>query len=139
VIADLHGLPLAVYCTPANWRDDKAALNLFARLQALPDAHGRIWHQPTVGQGDRGYGYCQVILPLMLKGIVPLIPLARNDTHGSGLGKIRFVVERTLSWFKNFRRIVACFERCGQYLQAFHDLAAALICLNHVEPVVSHF
>jgi transposase len=139
VITDLHGVPLAVWVTPANWRDDKAALELFNRLNALPDDKGNIWHRPVVGQGDRGYGYCQVMLPLMLGGIDPLMPLARDTTHGSGLGKIRFVVERTLSWFKDYRRIAACYERCGRFLQAFHDLAAALICLKRTHCIVSHF
>jgi transposase len=139
VITDLHGLPLTVYVTPANWRDDKVALELFARLRPLPDSQGRIWQQPRIGQGDRGYGYCQVILPLMLQGIDPWIPRAMEKTHGSGLGKLRYVVERTLSWFKDYRRISVCFERCGNYLQAFHDLAAALICLKRTHCVVSHF
>ena len=138
-MTDLHGVPLAVHVTPANWRDDKVALDMFARLRPLPDAQGRIWHQPVIGQADRGYGYCQVILPLMIQGIAPLVPLARDTTHGSGLGKLRYVVERTLSWFKDYRRITACFERCGRYLQAFHDLAAALICLKRTRLVVSHF
>jgi len=139
VITDLHGLPLVVWVTPANWRDDKAALELFSRLRPLPDAHGQIWHNPLIGQGDRGFGYCQVILPMMLQGTIPLIPRATDHTHGSGLGKTRYVVERTLSWFKNFRRITVCFERCGRFLQALHDLAAALICLKYTHCVVSHF
>lgn len=125
--------------TPANWRDDRPALELLTTLPPLPDRHGRLWHSPVIAQADRGYGYCQVILPLMLKGIDPLIPLVHDKVHGSGLGKIRHVVERTLSWFKDFRRIRGCLERCGEHLQAFHDLAAALICLNRVQNHVSHF
>jgi len=108
-------------------------------MRPLPDAHGTIWHRPAVAQADRGYGYCQVILPLMLRGTDPLIPLVHDQTPGSGLGKIRFVVERTLSWFKDFRRIRGCVERFGNHLQAFHDLAAALICLNRTHCSDSHF
>lgn len=92
-----------------------------------------------VGQGDRGYGYCQVMLPLTLQGTLPLMPQATDKTHGSGLGKLRYVVERTLSWFEDYRRIAFCYERCGRFLQAFHDLAAALICLKRTRCVVSHF
>jgi transposase len=128
-----------VFVTPANWRDEKPALELISQLQPLPDAHGTIWHRPAIAQADRGYGYCQVILPLMLQGIDPLIPLVHDRTHGSGLGKIRYVVERTLSWFKDFRRIRGCVERFGEHLQAFHDLAAALICLNRFHCSVNHF
>lgn len=139
IITDLHGYPLLVHVVPANHRDDKPALELIERLPALPDAQGNLWHKPLVVQGDRGFGYCQVVLPLMLKGSVPLIPRATEKTHGSGLGRIRYVVERTLSWFNHFRRLGKCFERSGQHLQAFHDLAASLICLNPISRVVSHF
>jgi transposase len=51
-----------------------------------------------------------------------------DKNHGSGLGKFRFVVERTLSWFSQKRRIKHCYERSGEHLQALHDLAAAVIC-----------
>ncbi|MEM7577401.1 MAG: hypothetical protein AAF328_07975 [Planctomycetota bacterium] len=47
---------------------------------------------------------------------------------GSGLGVIRYVVERTSSWFNHFRRLRQCNERWGTHFQAFHDLAATLIC-----------
>ncbi len=124
---------------PANHRDDKPALELLSRLRALPDAQGVWWQKPLVAQADRGYGYCQVMLPLMLSGTVALMPRAMEKTHGSGLGRIRYVVERTLSWFNHFRRLGKCFERCREHLQAFHDLAAAIICLHRTHCCVSHF
>lgn len=139
MITDRSGVPLLVATTPANWRDDKPALELLARLPQLPDPHGQ-WHRrPLIVQADRGYGYCQVMLPLMLRGIVPLISRAMEKTHGSGLGQIRYVVERTLSWFNDYRRIRQCVERTSGAFQAFHELAAALICLKKIRHVVSHF
>ncbi len=57
---------------------------------------------------------------------------ARKE-HGSGLGKTRYVVERTLSWMGNFRRLKLCYERFGSHFQAFHELAACLICANRIE------
>jgi transposase len=139
VLTDLHGFPLQVFVTPANHRDDKHALAFIDQLRALPDARGVVWYKPLVVQGDRGFGYCQVLLPLMTRGIFGLIPLAMDKCHGSGLGKIRYVVERTLAWFGCFRRLGKCFERIGKHLAAFHELAAALICLKKVRCVVSHF
>jgi len=47
---------------------------------------------------------------------------------GSGLGRFRYVVERTLAWFGHCRRLKLCHEKDGSYFQAFHDLAAVLIC-----------
>jgi hypothetical protein len=127
------------HVTPANQRDDTHALELLDKLRPLPDAQGVLWRKPLVVQGDRGFGYCPLILPLMTRGIFPLIPLARDDHHGSGLGQIRYVVERTLAWFGCFRRLGKCFERTHCHLAAFHHLAAALICLKKTRCVVSHF
>lgn len=139
MITDCHGVPLLVATTPGNWRDDKPALELIGHLPQLPDSAGH-WHRrPLVVQADRGYGYCQILLPLMLRGIVPLIARATEKTHGSHLGKTRYVIERTLSWFKDFRRIRQCVERTAGSFQAFHELAAALICLKKIQRVVSHF
>jgi transposase len=66
-------------------------------------------------------------------GIKPLLaPLGKNVPHGSGLGKTRYVVERTLGWFGNFRRLKLCYERCDKHFQAFHELAAAILCAKRV-------
>lgn len=57
-----------------------------------------------------------------------LTPYGKARTeHGSGLGKTRYVVERTLSWMGNFRRLKLCYERFGEHFQAFHERAACLI------------
>jgi transposase len=42
-------------------------------------------------------------------------------------------VERTLAWFARFRRLAVRYERRADILEAFHLLAAALICLRFVE------
>ena len=33
----------------------------------------------------------------------------------------------------NFRRLKLCYERSGAHFQAFHELAACLICANRIE------
>ena len=63
-----------------------------------------------------------------------LAPYGKARTeHGSGLGKTRYVVERSLSWMGNFRRLKLCYEQFGEHFQAFHELAASLICANRIE------
>src|SRR5262249_47246537 len=51
-----------------------------------------------------------------------------TEPHGSGLGKTRYVVERTLAWFPNYRRLIVCYEKTGAHFQAFHVLAACVMC-----------
>jgi hypothetical protein len=40
------------------------------------------------------------------------------------------VAERTLAWFSRQRRLAIRYERRADILEAFHHLAAALICLG---------
>src|SRR5579872_297357 len=60
-------------------------------------------------------------------GINPIIA-KRNTPHGSGLGKTRWVVERTISWLHGFRRLRIRFDRHDFIYHAWNSLAAAVIC-----------
>ena len=45
--------------------------------------------------------------------------IARRTTpHGSGLGKVRWVVERTISWIKGLRRLRVRYDRLGVIQEA---------------------
>ena len=37
----------------------------------------------------------------------------RRTTHGRGLGRKRWIVERTISWLQQFRRLRVRYERLG--------------------------
>ena len=65
-------------------------------------------------------------------GVIPRI--ARREIESSErLGRHRWVVERTLAWFARFRRLTTRYERRADIFEAFHHLAARLICLRFVE------
>ena len=57
----------------------------------------------------------------------------RGEESSERLGRHRRVVERTLAWFARFRRLAVRYERRADILEAFHRLAAGLICLRFVE------
>jgi len=52
----------------------------------------------------------------------------RGAEHGSGLGVIRWVVERTFAWLYHFRRLRTRYERLAELHAAFLKLGCALIC-----------
>ncbi|HEX6983827.1 MAG TPA: transposase, partial [Planctomycetaceae bacterium] len=54
----------------------------------------------------------------------------RGADHGSGLGKVRWVVERTISWFHQFRRLGTRRDRDPARQEAFMSLGCSLICLR---------
>jgi transposase len=140
VLTDAAGIPLAVRTTPANVRDDRVALPLVVNMPAIAGPKGRPRTKPKVLQGDAGYGSAALAALVKWLGIKPLLaPLGKAHKHGSGLGKTRYVVERTLSWFGNFRRLKLCYERCGAHFQAFHELAAAILCANRFAKLKTKF
>jgi len=49
---------------------------------------------------------------------------------GSGLSKTRWVVERSLSWLQQFRRLRVRGERRADMHQAFLSLACIVICCD---------
>ena len=132
VLTDAEGIPLVVQTGPANQRDDGKAEDLLEAFPVLTDGPTRVVHTlPPALMGDRGYGFPYLIAIVLLYGIVSLLsPRGKDKPHGSGLGKQRWVVERTMSWWTHFRRINLCYERTAEHFQGFHELAACVLCAN---------
>jgi transposase len=60
-------------------------------------------------------------------------PAAKRKTeNGSGLGVFRWVVERTLSWLHQFRRLRVRYERRDDTHEAFLVIGCILICANFI-------
>jgi transposase len=59
----------------------------------------------------------------------------RRAPHGSRLGKVRYVMERTISWLKEMRRMRVRYDRLAEIQEAWTTLAADVICfrLRHDE------
>jgi transposase len=131
VICDANGIPLLVCTGPANQRDEQLVKPMLKQLPLLPDGKGKRWKKPRALQGDRGYGFPAIIKLLVQRMIGSLVD-PRGSPHGSGLGKTRYVVERTLAWISNNRRLKLCYERTGEHFRAFHVLAACVICCNRL-------
>ena len=132
MLTDADGLPLVVLTGPANQRDDGKVEDLLEAFPVLTDGATKAVHVlPAVLMGDRGYGFPHLIALVVLYGIVSqLSPRGKDKPHGSGLGKERWVVERTMSWWTHFRRINLCYERTGEHFQGLHELAACVLCAN---------
>lgn len=122
-------MPLVVRTTPANLRDEQPAIELLKSIPPIRQRRGRPRRKPDAFMGDRGYGFPGVIAAVVAMRIVSLLA-PRGSEHGSGLGRQRYVVERTLAWFGNYRRLKLCYEKTGSHFQAFHELAAVLICFG---------
>jgi transposase len=82
--------------------------------------------------GDRGYDSEAIRQGLPARRILPFLA-KRNTEHGSGLGRWRWVVERTFAWLNQFRRLRVRYEKRADIHEAFLALACALVCWNGLE------
>jgi len=126
VICDGQGVPLAVRLTGANRHDSKEALPLVDAIPPLQGERGRPRCRPDCILGDRAYDAAAIRTGLRARHIVPLLAV-RRTTHGSGLGRFRWVVERTFAWLNQFRRLRVRYEKRADIHKAFLSLASALI------------
>jgi transposase len=119
-------VPLAVLLTAANVHD---VTQLQPLVQAIPRIAGKVGAprcRPACVQGDRGYDSEPHRQWLRQRGIQPQLAQCRTE-HGSGLGKTRWVVERTLAWLRQFRRLRVRWERRADIHQAFLTIGCILI------------
>src|SRR5690606_23161980 len=96
VIVDRHGTPLAVSLTGGNRHDVTQLIPLVEAIPPLRGCRGRPRRRPRRLFADRGYDYDKYRALLRARGITPQIA-RRGAAHGSGLGKVRWVVERTFA------------------------------------------
>jgi transposase len=92
---------------------------------------GRPRQRPDRVIADRGYDHDKYRRALWARSVKPLIA-RRGTNHGSGLGRWRWVVERTFSWLHNFRRLRIRWDRDPNMHIAFLTLACAIICWRHL-------
>jgi transposase len=131
LIVDATGIPLAWGLTGSNRNDIEQLLPLVQALPAVRGSVGRPRRRPDTLIGDRGYDSDRHRRLLRQQGIKPLI--ARRQTeHGSGLGRYRWVVERTFAWLHNLKRLLVRYERRADMHQALLALGCCLVCYRRL-------
>jgi transposase len=127
LIVDARGLPLAWSATAANRHDVTQMVTLLDRIPAVAGRPGAPRHRPAMIVADRGYDFDKYRRLLRERGIRHRI--ARRQTeHGSGLGRWRWVVERTFAWLHAFKRLAIRYERRGDIHAGLLGLACCIIC-----------
>ena len=91
--------------TGGNRNDVTQLVPLVERVPAVRGKVGRPRRRPDRVTADRGYDHDKYRRELRARRIKPEI--ARRQTeHGSGLGRVRWVVERTFAWLHNYKRLL---------------------------------
>ncbi len=80
---------------------------------------------------DRAYDSRQRRAELRERGITVEIA-HRHGEHGSGLGRHRWVVERTFAWLHQFKRLLVRYDRRAEIHEAFLALGCCLVCFRRL-------
>jgi transposase len=129
LLVSRSGVPLAIRTAGANASDHKQIIPVVLEFPKVGGKPGRPKEHPDTLYADAGYDSEATRALLRWMGIEPHIRY-RNGEHGSGLGKVRWVVERTISWLKGLRRMRVRYDRLRVIQEAWNTLAASVICFN---------
>lgn len=132
MVVDGNGVPLVIRTAGANTSDHRQILPVVLDYPRIGGKPGRPKELPDELFADRGYDSEGTRALLRWLGIEPHIA-RRGESHGSGLGKVRWVVERTISWTKGLRRMRVRYDRLAETRQAWMSLAASVICYRMLQ------
>jgi transposase len=93
---------------------------------------GRPRRRPERLLADRAYDHKPQRRELRKRGMIPEIA-RRRTAHGSGLGRYRWVVERTFAWLHQLKRLLVRYERRGDIHEAFLAIGCCLVCYRRLQ------
>ena len=136
LLVDGGGIPLAWTLTGGNRNDVTQLIPLLDRVPPVRGRVGRPRRRPERLLADRGYDHDKYRRLVWKRGIKPVI--ARRQTeHGSGLGRDRWVVERTFAWLHTRRRLLVRTDRRADIHESFLALACCQISWRRLETSLS--
>ena len=103
-------MPLVIRVVPTNRSDHREILPAVVAFPVVGGQPGRPRTHPATLYADAGFDCQATYTILRWLGIEPHIR-HKGDPHGSYLGRIRWVVERTISWIKGLRRMRVRYDR----------------------------
>ena len=132
LLVDATGIPLAWTVTGGNRNDVTQLIPLLERVPPVRGKVGRPRRRPDRVTADRGYDHDKYRRQLRQRGIKPEIA-RRKTEHGSGLGRYRWVVERTFAWLHQFKRLLVRYDRRHEIHEAFLALGCCLVCFRRLQ------
>jgi transposase len=127
LLTDSSGIPLAISLTGGDRNDVTQLLPLSDGVGPVRGKVGRPRQRAERVVADRGYDHDKYRRELRKRGVKPVIA-RRGRAHGSGIGRERWVVERTFAWLHNLRRLRIRYERDDALHLALMLLGCAVVC-----------
>ncbi len=120
---------MAVRLSAANVNEVTQLEESLDAIEPIKRPCGRPRKRPAKLHADKGYDSAANRQALRRRGIIARIA-RRGIESAEKLGRYRWVVERSLAWFNQFRRLRIRYERRADIHLAFLHLGCTLICWN---------
>ena len=134
-MTDRQGKPRAVLTSAANEHDITFILPLvYLMLPGVGGKRGRLRQYPKTVSADCGYTSRDVLSIFQHTHIDAIIP-QQGQPQVKGWGSLRWPVERTIRWLKQFRRMGVRRERKPANYDASVTVAMSLICFRKLAAV----
>ena len=126
VVVATDGLPLGVIPSAANIHDTRLFRHLLHLAQIVCAAIAKLY-------ADAGYDSAENRDLCLQDGIQPYIRKI-GEAHGSGLGRVRSVVEHDCAWLLANKRLDRRQDRLGRIILALLTAACIFIVANRLSP-----
>lgn len=131
-----HGNPLVAQTTAANVNDITRFVAVVDAVPPVRGRRGRPKRRPARVYGDRAYHSPDARRQLRRRKIKTRVAWP-HAPHGSRLGRRRWVVERTISWLHQHRRLRVRYERRADIHQALLTIGCCQICFKQLQAAES--
>ena len=129
LLCDANGLPLHVLLSAANTHDSmlfEPLLDTNPTVRGHQGRPGRPRCRPDKLHADKGYDFRRCRRYLTRRGIK--VRIARRGVEDkSKLGRVRWVIERTISWLLRFKRLGLRYDRTERTTLPLLTLACTVI------------
>lgn len=140
VVVDGRGVPLGIRLYSASPSEVRLAEETLQAIRVgRRHCGGRPRQKPAWVIADKAYASDALRTPLRRRGVVLIAP-HRSNRYRTALqdGRVlrrykkRWIVERSIAWLGNFRRLVVRYDRLLTIYQAFVHIACLMIALRRV-------
>jgi transposase len=125
LLCDSHGIPLSIYVTPGQRHESKFFETVAQRVLLRRRRGHRYW--PDKLAGDKGYSYTHIRQWLTRHHIEPVIASREDQPRQESFDKASYrrrnIIERSIGWFKECRRLGTRFEKLAVNYVAFWMVA----------------
>jgi transposase len=132
VVTDRQGIPLAELTTAANVNETTVLERLLDAIPPVKGKVGRPRRRPGKLHADKAYRSRRNQGVLRRRRIKSRIARPKIESSEK-LGRFRWVVERTIAWMDQMRRLLIRYERRNDIYHGFYDLGCCLICFDFLK------